>query len=435
MQRRALAVALSALSLLVVAPGCSRGDHDATAPPPPAAAVEPGSTSPTDKAIIAAQRKLAADPGNRAARLLLATAYLQKARETADPARYTSADILLGSLLAEDDRDPSVLVAMGTLQLARHQFADALDTGRRAVVLAPGDDAALGVVADASNELGRYDDALDVTQAMVDTKPGLASLSRVSYARELHGDLQGAVTAMQQAVTAGGSSGGENVAYVQTQLGILLLTAGRLDSAGAAFDAADRAFDGFVPAEVGRARLAIAQGDLDGAATLLDHAAEVQPLVDTVALLGDTRAALGDGAAAKRSFALVAAIAKLYRANGVKTDLEMALFAADHHPGDAAVAAARAALKARPSIFGHDVLAWNLFRNGDPDAAWKEAHRALATGSVDPQIRFHAAAIADAVGDRAAAVEHLRSVLVTNRRFAPRYEPEVDRLASKLGLD
>ena len=59
-----------------------------------------------------------------------------------------------------------------------------------------------GVVVDASNELGRYDEAAEATQHMVDVRPNLASLSRVSYARELHGDLDGAIAAMSQAVTA-----------------------------------------------------------------------------------------------------------------------------------------------------------------------------------------------------------------------------------------
>src|SRR5439155_26071653 len=120
-----------------------------------------------------------------------------------------------------------VLVARGTLALARHQFRDALGYGRRAVRLAPGMESALGVVVDASNELGRYDDALDATQQMVDTKPNLASLSRVSYARELRGDLTGATQAMVQAAVAGAGTA-ENEAYVNTQLAILLVTTGRL---------------------------------------------------------------------------------------------------------------------------------------------------------------------------------------------------------------
>ena len=50
----------------------------------------------------------------------------------------------------------------------------------------------LGIMGDAQTELGRYDQALATVQRMVDLRPDLASYSRVSYQRELHGDLPGA---------------------------------------------------------------------------------------------------------------------------------------------------------------------------------------------------------------------------------------------------
>jgi tetratricopeptide (TPR) repeat protein len=397
----------------------------------PFVAVDPATASATDRAIGAAQDRLRTEPTNAKARLALAQAFLQKARETADPTLYGKADALLASL---PDDDPGALVARGVLALARHQFTDGLRLGRAALAAAPGSEAALGIIVDASNELGRYDEAVDATQRMVDTKPNLASYSRVSYARELHGDLDGAVTAMDAAVEAGGTMGGENVAYVQTQLGLLLLTTGDLAGAGRALDAADVSFPGFPPVLVARARLLLAQHRDADAAALLTRAAEVQPLAETVALQADTLAAIGDAAGARRAESLVAAIAKLYRANGVRTDLEMALFDADHHPGADAVAAARRALAERPSILGHDVLAWNLFRAGDAEAAWPEVQRALATGSHDPQLRFHAAVIAEATGHRAAARQHLASVLRTNPRFSPRHDHTIEALADQIGL-
>jgi Flp pilus assembly protein TadD len=99
------------------------------------------------------------------------------------------------------------------------------------------------------------------------------------------------------------------------------------------------------------------------------------------------------------------------------------------------VAAARKALVDRPSILGHDVLAWNLHRAGKDDEAREEMAKALATGSRDPLIRFHAAAIADAMGDRAAAVEDLRIVLGSNPRFSAALADDVAGLAAHLGLE
>lgn len=390
--------------------------------------------SPTDRAIAVAQERLREDPSHRKARLALAQAFVQKGRETADAEYYAKAQLLLDDLRSRSEPEAAVLVALGSLALARHDFAAGLELGREAVDLAPGDQSAQGVVVDALNELGRYDAALEATQRMVDTKPNIASLSRASYARELHGDLAGAIQAMADAARAG-AGGGENTAYVEAQLGLLLLTAGRFDEAEAAFDAADTSFPGFAPAMVGRARVRVAQGELDEAVMLLAEAAERQPTVETLILQGDTLAAAGDEAGAARAYEQVQEIIAMEKANGVDVDGDIALFAAERDPGPDAVAAARRTSRKSPNIFNNDGLAWNLYRVGKVEQAREAVSRALRTGTRDPSIRFHAAVIADAAGDREEAVEHLRSVLETNPRFSPRHLDDVPRLARKLGLD
>src|SRR4029453_17205443 len=99
-----------------------------------------------------------------------------------------------------------------------HDFRGALRYGRQALAIAPGVSRIYGVIVDALVELGRYDEAERTLQHMVDLKPNLSSYARVSYFRELNGDLTGAVQAMRLAVSAGGDAP-ENVSYVQTLLG------------------------------------------------------------------------------------------------------------------------------------------------------------------------------------------------------------------------
>ena len=67
------------------------------------------------------------------------------------------------------------------------------------------------MIADAEIELGRYRDAARTIQRLVDTKPGLPAYARVSYYRELHGDVIGALRAMRYAVSAGSSEEGTRV--------------------------------------------------------------------------------------------------------------------------------------------------------------------------------------------------------------------------------
>ncbi len=430
--RRGAGVA-AGLLLVLTAPGCAGGGGATrTGSATPFVAVDPASTSPTDRAIAVAQQRLKAR-GDDSARLALAQAFLQKAREVGDPTFYARAEALLDVTANGREDDPVVLVAQGALALARHDFDEALKLGRRAVELAPGNVGALGVTVDALNELGRYDEALARTQAMADTRPDLASLARVSYARELRGDTPGAITAMTQAAQAGAGAG-ENLAFVEVQLGMLLLNSGDPAGAEAAFGRADQAFPGFAAAKAGRARVLVAQGRVGPAADLLGEVVAQLPAAEHAIAHAEALAAAGRRAEAAEAEALVGAIAGLYRANGVDVDLELALFAADTEPGDEAVDQARRAADRRPSVAGHDALAWSLFTAGDHRAAGREMAKALVLGGRDPQLRFHAAAIAMALGQRAEATRHLEVVLATNPRFSARHAAGVAALASRLGL-
>ena len=139
-------------------------------------------------------------------------------------AHYARAESALRAALQRDPRDAGALTAMGSLANARHDFRAGLRYGERARAAAPGVVKPYGVIVDAQVELGRYDAAERTLQRMVDLKPNLDSYARVSYFRELHGDVAGAVEAMRLAASAGGDAR-ENLAYVQTLLGNLELCA------------------------------------------------------------------------------------------------------------------------------------------------------------------------------------------------------------------
>ncbi len=451
--RTVLAWLVPVLLVVVVAPACRGGGptgspaSGSTARAPagsagssasnsavPFVAADANSASATDRAIAAAQATLRIDPTNPDGLVNLASAYLQKAREVADPALYTKTRGILALLHKSIPHDVRYLLLAGTLDLAEHRFADALTIGNEAVAADPNSSEAYGVVVDASNELGHYPQALAATQDMLDLRPDLAALSRASYDRELRGDLPGAITLMMQAVSAGGTQGGENVAYVQVQLGTLLLTSGDVAGAEREYEAALQSFPGFAAARAGQAKVLVAEGHPAAAAQLLVQVVQVQPLAEYVIAEGDDFAAAGQPDAAAQAYALVDAIERLYKANGVNVDLELALFDADHSPGAAALARARAGFIIRPSYLGHQVVAWNLYRTGRLADAGREMALALANGSHDPLLRYQAAVVADALGDEQAARQNLEIVLGGNPRFSALYQAAEAALATKLGL-
>ncbi|HEX8853994.1 MAG TPA: hypothetical protein VF752_00200, partial [Thermoleophilaceae bacterium] len=139
----------------------------------------------TDTRIRSFQALVRAHPRDSRGYSFLGDAYLQKVRETGDASFYTRADGVYGRALELNPRDAAATTGMGTLALARHDFRAGLRYGLRAHALAPAVVKPLGVIVDAYVELGRYHQAADALQRMIDLKPNLASYARVSYFREL----------------------------------------------------------------------------------------------------------------------------------------------------------------------------------------------------------------------------------------------------------
>ncbi|MDX6656181.1 MAG: hypothetical protein QOH62_974, partial [Solirubrobacteraceae bacterium] len=368
--------------------------------PPPSAS--------TDQRIAALQSVVRARPRTVEGYTFLAGAYAQKVRETGDASFYLRADGVLRRALALDPADAGALTERGALALSRHDFRAGLRDARAARRLAPEVDKPFGVLVDSLVELGRYGAAERALQEMVDRKPDLAAYARVSYFRELHGDLAGARSALELALSAGGEAA-ENVAYVDTLLSHVDLLRGRLGLAAREAREALARFPGYPAAEAALARVQIARGDLPGAIVRLRGVVARLPLPEHVIALGEAEQAAGRARAARRDLALVGAERRLLAAAGVNTDVELALFEADHGSPRRALAFAHAAWAKAPSVRSADALGWALTRSGRPADGRSWARRALALGTKEPSFLAHAA-IAGVPGTRAAA---LRSVALS----------------------
>ena len=171
---------------------------------------------------------------------------------------------MLDTALRRDPDNVGALSGLGTLALARHQFRLGLSSGIARTASPPRCSQPYFVIVDAEVELGRYRDAGTTLQRLIDLRPTLASYARVSYFRELHGDLPGAIGAMQLAVSAGGATP-ENLAYVQTLLGNLEFDRGQLAAAEPNYRDAPLSFPYYVPAIAGLAKTAAAAGELGAA--------------------------------------------------------------------------------------------------------------------------------------------------------------------------
>ena len=188
---------------------------------------------------------------------------------------------------------------------------------------------------------------------------------------------------------------------------------------------------GYVFAAEQLARLEAARGNLPRAIRLAQRAADAVPLPQFVSLLADLHARSGNRAAAERQVETVGAIDRILAANGVRTDVESAVFDADHRIGPGTlVTRARAARSDRPSILGDDALAWALARTGRCDEARTWSERSLRLGTRDALLFFHRAEIERCAGDRVAARRWARKALALDPAFSVRWAPVAQRLAA-----
>jgi hypothetical protein len=122
-------------------------------------------------------------------------------------------------------------------------------------------------------------------------------------------------------------------------------------------------------------------------------------------------------------------IQRLFVANGVRVDLELALFYVDHGMLARGLPLARAAYRERPSIDGSDVLAWALVRTGHCGEALRYSRQALRLGTRDALKDFHRAMVERCLGDAADARAWFRRAVGLNPHFSVLWGPLARRQA------
>jgi tetratricopeptide (TPR) repeat protein len=388
-----------------------------------------GFAANTPELVLQLQDALRAQPHNVRGLDLLGLAYQQRARETGDPTYYTKSGGVLRRALKLAPNDLIAASGLGSLDLSRHRFRAALAYGLRARSLSPTTARNYGVIGDALVELGRYRQAFAAFDRMAAIKPSLDSYARISYARELQGNFTGALAAMRLALSSAIGEP-EATAWTHVQLGKLYWSRGRIAAATREYRAALVAFRGYPSALDALALARAADGRVHPAIALAQQAVDRIPFPQYVTDLGDLLRAAGHDRAAQKQYELIAVIRRLLAANGVRTDLETALFDVDHGVAlHASVALARRAEAERPSIDGDDVLAWALARNGRCGEALRWSRKALRLGTEDALKFFHRAAIEECLGNRPAARLWARRALALNSHFSLLWAAEARRLA------
>ena len=353
------------------------------------------STSRTalDGTIERMRRRVAADPGDGESAVLLADALMRAARVQNDAGLSLEAERVLKTTL-QHGRDYAARRMLAAVYLSQHRFGDALDVATQAQAERPQDGWNYATAGDALLELGRYDEAFDMFDQAIARRPDAGVYARVAYAKELQGDLGGALAVMKMAAEATAPQDVEATAWVRTQLGLLHLQRRELDAARRDFAHAEFLFPGHPYPLTGQVRLAVERGDYRAALQILER---VPGTPESLAMRGDLLAALGQSS---RAEAMYVESERLERAGWATEQpqpgaLARFLAARDRHVAEAVRLAERAAAE-RQDVHTMDALAWAYFKAGRTADASAAIRRALRTGTVDAHIRCHAAVIAEA---------------------------------------
>jgi len=232
--------------------------------------------------------------------------------------------------------------------------------------------------------------------------------------RWLKGDLEGAIEAMQLAVSASSPSDAESAAWVNTRLAFYQFQAGRVNEAEQRCALALSLQNNYPPTLLLNGKMLLGQSRFGEAVDVLQNAAKLNPLPEYQWTLAEALRAAGCENEATE------VEAQLCERGASSDPRTLALYLATRHEfPETALGLARAELDSRSDVFTHDAVAWSLAGAGRLTEAHSEMQRALAEGTQDARLFFHAGVIASHAGQSADAERWFRKASELSHLLLP----------------
>jgi len=353
-------------------------------------------------------------------------------RRTLDPADLAASEAAVAKGLLASPGDFALRKFRLRLLLPHHRFEE-LARDAAALKAERPDDAELdGALGDAFFETGRYPEAFAAYDRFVAAKPCTASYSRAALAKDVAGDLEGALAAMDLAAGAALPADLEGYAWCRARAARILLKMNRYEDAEGRLVEALLRVPNHAPALAAAAEIAARKGLWEPATRLAEQSFALVPEFSVAAALVDTRHAMWDAAGEERAKATVRTLEALLPEGEKKVHRLLALYLAEHGDARRAVEMTAKELETRKDVGGYDAYAWCLYRAGRARDASEPMAKALAWKTIDPMLEFHAGAIARAAGDRKAALAHLTRALEIDPRFHVLHADEARRMKKEI---
>jgi tetratricopeptide (TPR) repeat protein len=393
------------------------------------------SIPPVNDAIKSFQDRIRQNPKDAVSYTILGDLYIRQARETGDVGGYRRAE---ASLLQALDLLPGYAPAgalLASVYYAQHDFTQALDLAERVHESNPKNTSALVIMGDAYLSMGNYQQAEIIYKELDQTDATPPVLARLAHLEELKGNPNEALHLFRLAAGDALRSGGtrESVAWYLLRVGDIYFNMGEIKESGAYYEASLRVFENYHLALVGLGKVRAAQGKYEKAIDYYQRAINIVPQPDFLAALGDIYMLTDQPDEAQLQYKTVEYIGKLAALNKQIYNRQLANFYSGHdlHAKEA-LRLALAELESRKDIYGYDAAAWAYYRNGKFVQAQSLMDRAMALGTRDAYLYYHAGMIALQLEDEAQARDYLEQALEINPHFSVLYAQEARRTLERL---
>jgi len=381
--------------------------------------------SRTDREISQLQQRIREDRNVELWLDRLGWEFVAKARETFDPGFYKLAEQCARCIEKRTPQSQEAMLLRAHVLQNLHRFKESETLARR-LVQQRGLSFDYGLLGDALMEQGKLGDAVEAYQRMMNLKPDLRAYARAAHMRWLKGDLEGAIEAMQFAVSAASPGDAESAAWVNTRLAFYEFQAGRVNEAEQRCAFALSLQSDYAPTHLLKGKMLLVQSRFGEAVDALQNAVKLNPLPEYQWTLAEALRVAGKEDEASEIEA------QLCQRGASSDPRTLALYLATRHESpETALRLARAELDSRGDVFTHDALAWSHAAAGNVAEAFSEMQRALAEGTQDARLFFHAGIIASEAGHSADAERWLRKASELSHLLLPSERNELQNVAAR----
>jgi tetratricopeptide (TPR) repeat protein len=204
----------------------------------------------------------------------------------------------------------------------------------------------------------------------------------------------------------------EESAWIMTKMARLERLAGRPDTAEQLLQQALKTFPGYYLSLEELAEVRLAQHRYPEAVELLERRNQSFPSIRSRYLAARALERAGRPAEAERTYAEFERAARSQIEQPDNANLELIAYYTEHarQPAEE-LRIARLEMERRHDVWTLDAYAWALYTNGQPTEARRQIQKALAVGTRDTALYYHAGVIEAASGERTAAIRYLQQSL------------------------